>query len=98
MLVSNNNCTCCNYSCKNKTWKIVILGMRGMTTSTSTKSHDKSNACDENNYLWSHLFTPIMNRNLTSMWKMTSDTTNQRVNFDSLTYFNWSFEVKFIKA
>jgi len=69
-----------------------------MTTSTSTKLHDKSNECDEHNYLWSHLFTPILKRNLTVMLKMTSDTTNQRVNLNSLTYFNWSFEVKFIEA
>jgi len=62
-----------------------------MTNSTTTELHDKSTECDKYNYLWSHLFTSILNRNLTLMWKTTSDTTNQRVNFNSLTYFNWSF-------
>jgi len=78
--------------------EIVIPGRRGMTTSTSTELHDKSKVCDEHNYLWSHLFTPILNRNLTLIWQMTSDTTNQRVKFNPLTYFIRSFEVKFIKA
>jgi len=69
-----------------------------MTTGTSTELHDKSTECEEYNYLWSQMFISILDRNLNLMWKMTSDTTNQRVNFNSLTYFNWSFEVKFIKA
>jgi hypothetical protein len=69
-----------------------------MTTSTSIELHDKSTKSDEYNYLWSQLFTSILDRNLTLMWKMTSDTTYQRVNFNSLINFSWSFEDEFIKA